>query len=1205
MKYRKKNMGIIWIVAALMVLSVFSVAIFAASANGENMVPISSGFNSQILNQGTFIGYVNPSQKIWVTIGLNWRNEENLNEFLKEVNNPYSPNFGKYLSYQEFKERYAPPIQEYIQVLNWIKNNNVHIAYTYPMRNAIVIHDTFKKIGNLLHVQFGYFKSNNPSLNRYYFAAINSPSVPLDLKNIISGINGLNNATRFKLHYYTASSGIDYLSGADVSKMYHVYELYNNTPDGSASNTHIFATGLRVATVLWEGADSYGNQYAPFDPDAVTYYYQHVIPTWIQNLGVMSTVHYYGTSGTVAPGSNTDGQVSTENELDLEMVGTLAPGVDAFCVYGPGGSNGGPSESNFPDNEYNYILNTLAAESSPVLVAVSNSWGGGDYQVSSTTMNDVKALEAMGVTVMASSGDDGDTTSPSEPSTAAYDNYGFLAVGGTTPIPNGVDHTTLDDYATMGYNTNIADPRSNEVVWYDTTSTNSAGDHWGTQSGVSSVYSEPSWQSDYIGSYNGRVTADVSAMGNHTLIYVSSSSGTQWSSVAGTSVACPVTAGMVAMMDAYVGVNYRISNHGLGFLNPIIYKLGYDYYHNGMYSNSPPYFDVTQGATGGGGSAGTGWDQVSGWGVINAWNFIHDIGFTLSSSSTSMSINAGDSATYTINVEFPYDWTTDVGHFQISGLPSGASVSYSTNYVHPAGNGASVSFNVNIQTSSSTPAGTYNLILKAYSYNHTNGHWGNLTNTIQLNLTVGSGSSSPTAPSAPQNLQATAGDGQVSLSWQAPSSNGGAAITEYKIYRGTSSGSESYLAEVSGSTLSYTDTSVTNGQTYYYYVTAVNSAGESPASNEVSATPQASTSAPSAPQNLQASAGNGYVQLSWQAPSNNGGAAITEYKIYRGTSSGGESYLTETSSLSYNDTSVTNGQTYYYYVTAVNSAGESPASNEVSATPQAPPSPSPSTLKILLVLDNGASSYKSYFTDALDADGYSYDVWDISSSGSPSASTLEQYPVVIWTTGSAWSNILSSTDQSNLETYLNNGGALYLSSQDFLYEVTGGYDESISNTFITNYLGVDYVANDVGYSTVAGVSGTFAAGFSSISLSNYPFTNYDDELGLSSYGHALFYSTSDGYVTGDFVNTSTYRTVFTAFSFEAVQNSDSSTSNALLKAIVDWLSGESTSIEIHVNPSTMAHHTDPSSNTDVLQELYTMHTHSIETCAIPTRSISL
>src|SRR5258708_5982873 len=53
------------------------------------------------------------------------------------------------------------------------------------------------------------------------------------------------------------------------------------------------------------------------------------------------------------------------------------------------------------------------------------------------------------------------------------------------------------------------------------------------------------------------------------------------------------------------------------------------------------------------------------------------------------------------------------------------------------------------------------------------------------------GSSAPTVPTAPQSLAATAGSGSVSLSWAAPASNGGAAITGYNVYRGTSSGGES------------------------------------------------------------------------------------------------------------------------------------------------------------------------------------------------------------------------------------------------------------------------------------------------------------------------------------------------------------------------------------------------------------------------------
>ncbi len=93
-------------------------------------------------------------------------------------------------------------------------------------------------------------------------------------------------------------------------------------------------------------------------------------------------------------------------------------------------------------------------------------------------------------------------------------------------------------------------------------------------------------------------------------------------------------------------------------------------------------------------------------------------------------------------------------------------------------------------------------------------------------------------PSAPQSLVVTAGNRQVILAWSAPASNGGAQITAYTIYKGTQ-GQEVEVATVPATSTNYTDKSVTNNQTYYYYVTAVNVAGESTPSNEASATPTA------------------------------------------------------------------------------------------------------------------------------------------------------------------------------------------------------------------------------------------------------------------------------------------------------------------------------------------------------------------------------
>jgi hypothetical protein len=91
------------------------------------------------------------------------------------------------------------------------------------------------------------------------------------------------------------------------------------------------------------------------------------------------------------------------------------------------------------------------------------------------------------------------------------------------------------------------------------------------------------------------------------------------------------------------------------------------------------------------------------------------------------------------------------------------------------------------------------------------------------------------APSAPQNLQAMPGNERVSLSWSLPASNGGDPIINYRVYR--SDGVSSIITDV-GNVLAFTD-SATNGVTYSYQVTALNSIGESPKSNTATATPSA------------------------------------------------------------------------------------------------------------------------------------------------------------------------------------------------------------------------------------------------------------------------------------------------------------------------------------------------------------------------------
>jgi hypothetical protein len=186
--------------------------------------------------------------------------------------------------------------------------------------------------------------------------------------------------------------------------------------------------------------------------------------------------------------------------------------------------------------------------------------------------------------------------------------------------------------------------------------------------------------------------------------------------------------------------------------------------------------------------------------------------------------------------------------------------------------------------------------------------------------------SNPAAP-VPAAVVASAGDAVVNLTWTAS-----AGATGYNVKRSTTKGGP-YTTLASPTAAAYTDSSVKDGTTYYYVVSALNMAGESANSAEAAATPKAPTAPPPVPTGLTASAGDSSITLTWTAST---GAAT--YNVKRSTSSGGPyAQIASINSTTYTDAPLTNGTTYYYVVSSVNSFGESANSAEANATPSPPP----------------------------------------------------------------------------------------------------------------------------------------------------------------------------------------------------------------------------------------------------------------------------
>jgi hypothetical protein len=197
------------------------------------------------------------------------------------------------------------------------------------------------------------------------------------------------------------------------------------------------------------------------------------------------------------------------------------------------------------------------------------------------------------------------------------------------------------------------------------------------------------------------------------------------------------------------------------------------------------------------------------------------------------------------------------------------------------------------------------------------------------NETTQSISVSPIAPGAPTIGTATAGTAQATVTFTAPSSNGGSDITGYTVISNPAGGIDSNAGTTS---LSHVVTGLTNGTAYTFTVTAKSVAGAGTASApSTSVTP---ATLPGAPTIGTATAGNGQATVTFTAPASNGGSTITGYTV---TSSPGGLIGTGTAGP-ITVPRLTNGTAYTFTVTATNAVGTGSASTPSNpVTPLIPP----------------------------------------------------------------------------------------------------------------------------------------------------------------------------------------------------------------------------------------------------------------------------
>jgi len=249
----------------------------------------------------------------------------------------------------------------------------------------------------------------------------------------------------------------------------------------------------------------------------------------------------------------------------------------------------------------------------------------------------------------------------------------------------------------------------------------------------------------------------------------------------------------------------------------------------------------------------------------------------------------------------------------------------------------------------------------------------------------------------------------LSLTWTA---NTEPDLTNYKVYRSTTSGftpGPTYLI-ASPITNSYLDTGLTDNIPYYYKITAVDEVpNEGTPSDESSGTPSDSE-APAKILGLSITviAEGNQLNLTWTASS---ATDLVNYKVYRSTTSGftpGPTYLIASPTVNhYLDTSLIDGTTYYYQVSAVDEVpNEGTTSDEKSGTPQDTVAPAKIT-GLIISVDPQGNTLTLTWNESTDSDFELYLVYRSTESGGP------------------YTNIVNRTTNSYTDTGLLDGTTYY------------------------------------------------------------------------------------------------------------------------------------------------------------------------------------
>ncbi|MFL5666349.1 MAG: protease pro-enzyme activation domain-containing protein, partial [Ktedonobacteraceae bacterium] len=567
----------------------------ANAASADQSVPFAGTIPAAVAHS-QLSGPADPHQTLSLSIGLQLRNQAVLNNYVKDITNRKSVNFGRRLTPAQFQVAFSPGVAAHNALLSYLKSNGFTITHTYAHRMLIAFTGTVAQVEQVFHVTINDYTAPN---GRKFHSNANDPLIPSSLISTIQSISGLSDYARWshgpqvpnKLAGNGQSTpnsiscptgGSNYYTPAQIQAAYNLNGLYNKGFHGE---------GQRVALLELD-------TFVSGDLTAYQSCFDKSSPTHIQ------TVVIHGQQPV-----STDAGVM-EVELDAELVLSTAPKLGALVIYEAGNNTA----------DYNAEWAQIIQDAPPV---VSDSWGTCESDLTSQQIalenNNFTAAAAQGQAIFVASGDSGSsgcyfdtnkttTLEPGDPGEQPF----ITSVGGTTLAWNG---------------TNFG-----ETVW----NTPQLGASTG---GISLTQAMPSWQSQFNvpgvqNQYsNGKREApDVSLNADPNVGYLvfctspaaGCNSTSPWWSVGGTSAAAPMWAAMMALTNQE---SIKAGGFNIGFVNPLLYQLASN---STSYAND--FHDVTTSGNndynnlhGGLYPVTTAYDMATGLGSFNAANLAADL----------------------------------------------------------------------------------------------------------------------------------------------------------------------------------------------------------------------------------------------------------------------------------------------------------------------------------------------------------------------------------------------------------------------------------------------------------------------------------------------------------------------------------------------------------------------------------------------------